>query len=97
MESNGNSKRSEPTFKIRAHRTFNLNSISHGNPGVMEAGKLVGDLDLPYDGVLTPIIRGGELIVPRGPRCYYRTIWAKTTQTSIIPGRYVLKQHSGSK
>jgi trk system potassium uptake protein TrkA len=36
------------------------------NPGALAAGKQVHDLDLPHDCVLTAIIRGGELIVPRG-------------------------------
>jgi trk system potassium uptake protein TrkA len=36
------------------------------NPRAVAAGKLVRDLDLPHDCVLTAIIREGELIVPRG-------------------------------
>jgi trk system potassium uptake protein TrkA len=36
------------------------------SPGAFAAGKLVRDLDLPHDCVLTAIIRAGELIVPRG-------------------------------
>ena len=36
------------------------------SPGAFAAGKLVRDLDLPHDSVLTAIIREGELIVPRG-------------------------------
>jgi trk system potassium uptake protein TrkA len=35
-------------------------------PRAVAAGKLVRDLDLPHDCVLTAIIRGGELIIPRG-------------------------------
>lgn len=34
--------------------------------GALAAGKEVHELDLPHDCVLTAIIRGGELIVPRG-------------------------------
>lgn len=36
------------------------------HPGALAAGKQVHDLALPHDCVLTAIIRGGELIVPRG-------------------------------
>ena len=36
------------------------------NSRAVAAGKLVRDLDLPHDCVLTAIIREGELIVPRG-------------------------------
>lgn len=36
------------------------------HPGALAAGKQVHDLDLPHDCVLTAIIRGGEIIVPRG-------------------------------
>ena len=36
------------------------------NSRAAAAGKLVKDLDLPHDCVLTAIIREGELIVPRG-------------------------------
>jgi trk system potassium uptake protein len=36
------------------------------SPGALAAGKHVRDLDLPHDSVLTAIIRGGELIIPRG-------------------------------
>lgn len=35
-------------------------------PGALAAGKHVRDLDLPHDSVLTAIIRGGDLIIPRG-------------------------------
>jgi trk system potassium uptake protein len=35
-------------------------------PRAVAAGKLVRDLDLPHDCVLTAIIRGGALIIPRG-------------------------------
>jgi len=35
-------------------------------PRAIAAGKLVRDLDLPHDCVLTAIIREGELIIPRG-------------------------------
>ena len=34
--------------------------------GALAAGKQVRDLDLPRDCVLTAIIRGGDLIIPRG-------------------------------
>jgi trk system potassium uptake protein TrkA len=36
------------------------------DPGALAAGKKVRDLDLPHDCVLTAILRGGELLVPRG-------------------------------
>ncbi len=36
------------------------------HPGAIAAGKQVHELDLPHDCVLTAILRGGELIVPRG-------------------------------
>jgi trk system potassium uptake protein TrkA len=35
-------------------------------PRAIAAGKLIRDLDLPHDCVLTAIIREGELIIPRG-------------------------------
>ncbi|MCX6700188.1 MAG: TrkA family potassium uptake protein [Methanomicrobiales archaeon] len=35
-------------------------------PGALAAGKHVSDLALPHDSVLIAIIRGGNLIVPRG-------------------------------
>jgi trk system potassium uptake protein TrkA len=36
------------------------------SPRALASGKRVCDLDIPHDCVLTAIIRGGELIVPRG-------------------------------
>lgn len=36
------------------------------DPRAVAAGKPVRDLDLPHECVLTAIIRGGELIIPRG-------------------------------
>jgi len=36
------------------------------DPEALAAGKLIRDLDLPRDCVLTAIIRGGELVIPRG-------------------------------